>query len=150
MICGKIGAEEMERFGRLVRLRSRSASTPVRILPTMMVFISSCPFSITNVNNDCNRSFVDEHDTVTQLTQPLKNGHRFRLMLSSRASRCRAPKLSDIRSASMSTPCSNALSTFASLWNSQLKFLSCGFNQPHIFIMCQGEVDGRSGGDELG
>ncbi|PBK61544.1 hypothetical protein ARMSODRAFT_662881 [Armillaria solidipes] len=37
MICGKIGAEEMERFGRLVRLRSRSASTPVRILPTMMV-----------------------------------------------------------------------------------------------------------------
>ncbi|SJL11990.1 uncharacterized protein ARMOST_15404 [Armillaria ostoyae] len=36
MICGKIGAEEMERFGRLVPLRSRSASTPVRILPTMM------------------------------------------------------------------------------------------------------------------
>ncbi|PBK68410.1 hypothetical protein ARMSODRAFT_202776 [Armillaria solidipes] len=37
LICGKIGAEETERFGRLVRLRSRSASTPVRILPTMMV-----------------------------------------------------------------------------------------------------------------
>ncbi|PBK59087.1 hypothetical protein ARMSODRAFT_808756 [Armillaria solidipes] len=106
MICSKIGAEEMERFGTLVRLRSRSASTPVRI-------ISSCPFLIANVNNDCNSSFVDEHDT--QLTQPSKNEHRFHLTLSSRASRCRTPKLSDIRSASMSGSSSKAVSTFASL-----------------------------------
>ncbi|KAK0430274.1 hypothetical protein EV421DRAFT_1744272 [Armillaria borealis] len=129
MICGKIGAEEMERFGRLVRLRSRSASTPVRI-------ISSCPFLMANVNNDCNSSFVDEHDT--QLTQPSKNGHRFHLTLSSRASRCRTPKLSDIRSASMSGSSSKAVSTFAS-FQASLK----------ARITCQGEVDGRSGDDEF-
>ncbi len=93
--------------------RSWSASTPVRVWKAIMVAIS--PFSLfryltADINSDCDSSFVDEQDTVARWRRQLmaltwfilqRTGTNTTWYCSSRASRCKALKSSEILSASV-------------------------------------------------